>query len=86
MNIEIRSRELPFEFLFISNLNSKCNFCIINILINENREGKNQKYKGNKKSPIMVLIQFNDNIPVDGSNTENKFVIIFNLFDLNIIY
>jgi hypothetical protein len=45
------------------------------------REGINQKDIGIIKNPIKVLIQFNENekIDVEGSNTENKFIIIFNL-------
>lgn len=45
------------------------------------REGINQKEQGIKSNPIKVLNQFKDKlkIVVEGSKTENKFVIIFNL-------
>lgn len=41
----------------------------------------NQKEHGINNNPINVLNQFNDKlkIVVEGSNTENKLVIIFNL-------
>lgn len=45
------------------------------------RDGRNQYIEGINNSPINVLNQFNDKFMIleDGSNTENKFVIIFNL-------
>lgn len=45
------------------------------------REGKIQKIIGININPIKVLNQFNDKfkIEVEGSNMENKFVIIFKL-------
>lgn len=52
------------------------------------RDGINQKEQGINKRPIKVLNQFNDRlkIVVEGSNTENKLVIIFNLKSLMKIY
>lgn len=43
------------------------------------REGINQKVKGNKKIPKIVLNQLKDKdiIFVEGSKIENKFIIIF---------
>lgn len=47
-----------------------------------NRLGISQNMEGIIKRPKKVLSQFKDKfkIVVEGSNTENKFVIIFNLF------
>lgn len=41
-----------------------------------------QNFIGIKNINNIILIQFIDSIPVDGSNTENKFVIIISLFFL----
>jgi hypothetical protein len=62
-------------------LNSLCNVIRILFQIIWYREGINQKEHGINSSPIKVLSQFKDKlkIVVEGSNTENKFVIIFNL-------
>jgi len=48
------------------------------------REGINHIVDGIKSNPIMVLNQLSGrlNVLVDGSNTENKLVIIFNLLSL----
>lgn len=48
------------------------------------REGINQYIDGIIKIPKKVLSQFNDKLKIleEGSNTENKFVIIFNLMNL----
>jgi len=45
------------------------------------REGINQYINGIKNNPRIILIQFNDKlkIVVEGSKTENKFVITFKL-------
>lgn len=42
--------------------------------------GNNQKENGNKNIPKKILIQFKEKfkIFVEGSNIENKFIIIFN--------
>jgi len=58
--------------------------CKININLNQNiwvREGINQKDKGIINNPRNVLIQFNDKLKIEeeGSNEENKLVIIFKL-------
>jgi len=47
------------------------------------REGKNQYIDGIINNPINVLNQFNEILKIadEGSNTENKFVIIFNLMN-----
>ena len=46
------------------------------------RDGINQYIDGIINKPIKVLNQFKDklNIEVEGSNTENKFVIIFKIY------
>lgn len=48
------------------------------------REGINQYIEGIIKIPKKVLNQFSERLKIleEGSNTENKFVIIFNLMNL----
>lgn len=78
----IKIKVLPLNPLFpIKILNSLCKVSIINFQINKNREGINQKVIGKINNPINVLNQLRDNlkIEVDGSNTEKRFIIIFNL-------
>ena len=78
----IKIKVLPLNPLFPNSvLNSLCSVIIIIFHKNINREGINQNDTGIIKNPINVLNQFNENekIEVDGSNTENKFIIIFNL-------
>ena len=62
-------------------LNSLCKVNKILFQIIWYREGINQKVLGINNSPINVLSQFNERlkIVVEGSNTENKLVIIFSL-------
>ena len=61
---------------------SWCSLFINSLTIILFREGINQILDGISKSPIAVLVQFNDRllISVVGSKIENKFLIIFNLF------
>lgn len=81
-NSEIKIKVLPL-WLKVPNkvLNSVCKVLIILIQININRDGINQKEIGIISNPKNVLIQFNDKLKilVDGSNVENKLVIIFNI-------
>jgi hypothetical protein len=62
-------------------LNSLCKVNRILFQISEYRDGINQNAVGIKVNPRIVLIQFKERFItlVEGSNTENKFVIIFNL-------
>jgi hypothetical protein len=62
-------------------LNSLCRVNKILFQIKEYRDGINQNAVGIKVKPRIVLIQLRDKFItlVEGSNTENKFVIIFNL-------
>lgn len=61
-------------------LNSLCKVIKIFLHNKLNREGRNQKEHGIIIIPIKVLNQFKERlkIVVEGSKTENKFVIIFN--------
>jgi len=82
LNKLIKIKVLPLNPLFPNNvLNSLCKVLIIKFHKYINREGINQKDIGITKNPIKVLNQFNENekIEVEGSKTENKFIIIFNL-------
>lgn len=82
LNKLIKIKVLPLNPLFPNNvLNSLCKVLIIKFHKYINREGINQKDIGIIKNPIKVLNQFNENekIEVEGSKTENKFIIIFNL-------
>lgn len=61
-------------------LNSLCKVKIILFQIILWREGIIQNIEGIINNPIKVLNQFNEKFMfVEGSNTENKLVIIFNL-------
>lgn len=84
-NKEIKIKALP-GFLFgpkrvLNSLNNKNRLLFHKKLL---REGINQKEQGIRFKPINVLSQFKERlkIEVEGSNTENRFVIIFNLKDL----
>lgn len=82
-NIEIKIKVVPWAPVSpIKTLNSLCNVWVILFQIIKYRDGINQYIEGINNSPIKVLNQFNDKLKilVDGSKTENKFVIIFNLF------
>lgn len=81
-NNEINKKVLPW-CLFSPNkvLNSLFNVKVILFHKIWYREGINQKVIGINIIPKIVLIQFNEKfiIVVEGSNTENKLVIIFSL-------
>lgn len=78
----IKINVLPLNPLFpISVLNSLCR--VINTEFHKYliREGISQYAEGIIINPIKVLNQFSERLKIDveGSNTENKFVIIFNI-------
>ena len=78
-NNEININVLPLKGELIKILNSKWRVLII---LNQSilyREGITQNIDGININPKKVLIQFKErlNIVVDGSNTLNRFVIIF---------
>jgi hypothetical protein len=62
-------------------LNSLCNFVEIRFHIIGYRDGINHNLVGININPKKVLTQFSDKLRflVEGSNTENKFLIIFSL-------
>jgi hypothetical protein len=75
----------PLFFLFfpISVLNSLCSFVINEFHAIVCREGTNHILVGMSVSPIMVPSQLSGNgVLVDGSNTEKRLLIIFNLMFL----
>lgn len=71
-------------------LNSMCNFLREELIVNENFLGINQNTGRVKINTNKDLIQFNDKFKfAEGSNTENKFVIILNkncLFDFVLLF
>lgn len=79
--MEIKIKDLPFfpdgPKSVLNSLNKVNKMLFHSKLI---REGSIQKEYGIIIKPIKVLIQFKDKlkIVVEGSKTENKFVIIFN--------
>lgn len=80
-NNEIKINVIPLIVLFLINtLNSLWSVDVILIHKKFHRDGINQNIDGISIIPNTVLNQFKE-IPdlVDGSNDENKFVIIFNL-------
>jgi len=79
-NKEINIKVFPLNGEFIKILNSAWSLEIICTHKKLWRDGVNQKIDGININPIKVLSQFNDKlkIVVEGSNTENRFVIIFN--------
>jgi hypothetical protein len=81
-NSEMKINVLPFSFLPIRVLNSLCNFVSRRIHNIVYREGVNHILIGINITPRNVLVQLIDRLVglVDGSNTENKFLIIFSLF------
>lgn len=81
-NNEINRIEFPFELFLINNLNSLWSVNRILNHIIENREGNIQNSIGIINSPINVLNQLKEmlSIVVEGSKTENKLFIIFNLY------
>lgn len=62
-------------------LNSLWSVDVILLQIREYREGKSQYAEGNKRIPKKVLNQLRDRfiILLEGSKTEKRFVITFNL-------
>jgi hypothetical protein len=85
LNKEIKIKVLPLWPVEPSKvLNSLCRVNKILFQIMWYRDGINQKEQGINNNPKNVLNQFNDKlkIVVEGSNTENKLVIIFNLRNL----
>lgn len=80
-NKEIKIKVLPLWELGPSKgLNSLCKVSKILFQIILYREGISQYKEGINKSPTIVDNQFNDKLKIleEGSNTENKLVIIFN--------
>jgi hypothetical protein len=62
-------------------LNSLCRVSMVLFHITVCREGVSQNMGGTRISPINVLVQFRDIFKIldEGSNTENRFLIIFSL-------
>lgn len=85
-NNEIKIKDAPLLiFLFpIRVLNSWCRINIILFHMMKCRDGINQYVDGININPKIVLNQLMDRLfrLVDGSKTENRFLIIFNLFYL----
>jgi hypothetical protein len=81
-NNEMKINVLPFSFLPIRFFNSLCNFVsrVFHSIVY--RDGVNHILIGINITPRNVLIQLIDKFVglVDGSNTENRFLIIFSLF------
>jgi hypothetical protein len=81
-NSEMKINVLPFSFLPIRFLNSLCSFVsrIFHSIVY--RDGVNHIVIGINITPRNVLVQLIDKLVglVDGSNTENRFLIIFSLF------
>lgn len=78
----INRNVLPLNLLFPKRfLNSLCKVKVIIVHKKVIRDGINQKDSGKIIKPKNVLSQFKDKLKIDddGSNTENKFIIIFNL-------
>lgn len=64
--------------IFVRLKNSLCNLNKILFIMKAKRLGVNQYIKGIQKKIIRELIQLREKIIVEGSNEENKFLIIFN--------
>lgn len=82
VNSEIKINVLPLCWVGPSRvLNSLCRVSIILFHIMMCREGINQNMGGISIRPIKVLVQFRDVLKIldEGSNTENRLVIIFRL-------
>jgi hypothetical protein len=82
-NKDTNRKVLPWLVFFPPKraLNSLCSF-VNNVFHNNGyREGINHILIGMRASPRKVLIQFKDKLKllVEGSNTENRFLIIFRL-------
>jgi hypothetical protein len=85
-NTEMTMSVLPFLFSPSNDLNSLCKF-VINVLVFQImvcRDGINQILVGMIIIPKNVLVQLIERFMflVDGSNTENKLLIIFRLWGL----
>lgn len=78
ININILTKIIEGSIFFICKTISNINFLLIIININNILFGVFQKLRG-MVNISSILSQFIDKIPVAGSNTENKLVIIFNL-------
>lgn len=79
-NILIKIKVDPWDLLFWINVFISLWIIIINLKYNIlNREGINQKEYGIKSKMINDLVQFKENMIVEGSKEENKFVIIFKM-------
>jgi hypothetical protein len=85
---EINIKVVPLN-LEIPNrvLNSKCKVKKILLQNIKLREGINQNNIGKNKIPNIVLNQFKEKLKifVEGSKIENKFIIIFNLVQSNLL-
>lgn len=81
VNNEMNTNVLPFtELLPIRVLNSRCRVTIILFHRKENRDGINQNDAGININPRVVLSQLKEVLnDVEGSNDENRLVIIFSL-------
>lgn len=80
VNKEINNKVFLLSWDFSKILNSLFNIEKIFIQSIFIREGINHIEKGISENPKIVLIQLRENIgSVDGSNDENRFVIIFKL-------
>lgn len=82
MNKLMNKKVLPLKALFPKRfLNSLCRVIITRCHRKEIREGVNQNVRGKIKIPKMVLIQLRERLKIEdeGSNTENKFIIIFKI-------
>jgi len=81
-NSEMKIKVDPFIlFTFNRILNSLCSVEAILIHIKLIRDGNNQNIVGRKINPRIDLNQFNERLVlVEGSNVENRFVIIFSWF------
>lgn len=82
IKIEMKMNVVPLNELGPNNvLNSLCRvkFSLFQIMLI--RDGVSQNNDGINNNPRNVLVQFNDKLKmlVDGSNVENRFVIIFKL-------
>lgn len=82
-NNEIKINVVPFILLILSKiLNSLWRVEVILIHIKLIREGTNQNIVGRNIRPSIDLNQFKDKLVlVEGSKVENRFVIIFSLFE-----
>jgi len=78
MNVDISSNVDPLFFIII--FISFNIIIIITFIISDVLLFIIQNFVGIIIRIVVILIQFIDNVPVHGSNVENKFVIIFSLY------